>query len=85
MQDYQRYLNAKQNILDYINDRDKFNRVYYLINENIDILDTIVNETYKNFDYVDKSLVLTFIEHLREVMTVRETENDSKEDKNENI
>lgn len=85
MQDYQRYLNAKQNILDYINDRDKFNRVYYLINENIDILDTIVNETYKNFDYVDKSLVLTFIEHLREIMTVRETENDSKEDKNENI
>lgn len=85
MQDYQRYLNAKQNILDYINDRDKFNRVYYLINENIDILDTIVNETYKNFDYVDKSLVLTFIEHLREIMTVREAENDSKEDKNENI
>ena len=85
MQDYQRYLNAKQNILDYINDRDKFNRVYYLINENIDILDTIVNETYKNFDYVDKSLVLTFIEHLREIMTVRETENDSEEDKNENI
>ena len=81
MQDYQRYLNAKQNILDYINDRDKFNRVYYLINENIDILDTIVNETYKNFDYVDKSLVLTFIEHLREIMTVRETGNDSKEDK----
>lgn len=79
MQDYQRYLNAKQNVLDYINDRDKFNRVYYLINENIDILDTIVNETYKNFDYVDKSLVLTFIEHLREIMTVRETENDSKE------
>lgn len=85
MQDYQRYLNAKQNILDYINDRDKFNRVYYLINENIDILDAIVNETYKNFDYVDKSLVLTFIEHLREIMTVRETANDSKEGKNENI
>lgn len=68
MNEYKDYLDAKQNVLDYINDRDKFNRVYYLINENINILDTIVNETYKNFDTVDKALVQTFLLHLKEVM-----------------
>lgn len=68
MNDYKSYQDAKQNVLDYINDRDKFNRVYYLINENINILDTIVNETYKNFDTVDKALVQTFLLHLKEVM-----------------
>ena len=46
MNDFQKYKSAKQNILDYINDRDKFNRVYYLISENIEILDNIVNKTY---------------------------------------
>lgn len=68
MNEYKDYLDAKQNVLDYINDRDKFNRVYYLINENINILDNIVNETYKNFDTVDKALVQTFLLHLKEVM-----------------
>lgn len=68
MNEYKDYLDAKQNVLDYINDRDKFNRVYYLINENINILDNIVNTTYKNFDTVDKALVQTFLLHLKEVM-----------------
>lgn len=68
MNEYKSYQDAKQNVLDYINDRDKFNRVYYLINENINILDNIVNETYKNFDTVDKALVQTFLLHLKEVM-----------------
>ena len=73
MNDYKDYLDAKQNVLNYINDRDKFNRVYYLINENINILDNIVNETYKNFDTVDKALVQTFILHLKEVMETSKT------------
>ena len=72
MTDYNKYLNAKRNILDYINDRDKFNRIYYLINENISILDNIVNGTYKDFDYVDKALVQTFIEHLRTIMETKD-------------
>lgn len=72
MTDYNKYLNAKKNILDYINDRDKFNRIYYLINENISILDNIVNGTYKDFDYVDKALVQTFIEHLRTIMETKD-------------
>jgi len=72
MTDYNKYLNAKKNILDYINDRDKFNRIYYLINENISILDNIVNGTYKDFDYVDKVLVQTFIEHLRTIMETKD-------------
>ena len=72
MTDYNKYLNAKRNILDYINDRDKFNRIYYLINENISILDNIVNGTYKDFDYVDKALVQTFIEHLSTIMETKD-------------
>lgn len=72
MTDYNKYLNAKRNILDYINDRDKFNRIYYLIDENISILDNIVNGTYKDFDYVDKALVQTFIEHLRTIMETKD-------------
>ena len=76
MNDFQKYKSAKQNILDYINDRDKFNRVYYLISENIEILDNIVNKTYKNFDYVDKALVQTFVQHLKGVM---ETANEVSE------
>lgn len=68
MKDQQKYKVAKQNVLDYINDKDKFNRVYYLINENINILDNIVNTTYKNFDTVDKALIQGFIVQLRGVM-----------------
>lgn len=72
--DYQKYQNAKNNILDYINDRDKFNRVYYLINENIDALDTVVNTVYKDFDMLDKRVVLEFLEHLRKIMELRDVE-----------
>jgi hypothetical protein len=68
MDEYRGYQDAKQNILEYINDRDTFNRVYYLLNENIDILDRILNTTYKNFDMVDKALILSFTEHLKKVM-----------------
>lgn len=71
---YLKYKLAKQNILDYINDRDKFNRVYYLIGENIGILDTIINTTYKNFDTVDKRLIQEFIVHLRQIMDVEESD-----------
>jgi hypothetical protein len=79
MNDFQKYKSAKQNILDYINDRDKFNRVYYLISENIEILDSIVNKTYKNFDYVDKALVQTFVQHLKGVMETAETPDENSE------
>lgn len=72
--DYQKYQSAKNNILDYINDRDKFNRVYYLINENIDALDTVVNTVYKDFDIMDKRVVLEFLEHLRKIMELRDVE-----------
>lgn len=72
--DYQKYQSAKNNILDYINDRDKFNRVYYLINENIDALDTVVNTVYKDFDMMDKRVVLEFLEHLRKIMELRDVE-----------
>lgn len=72
--DYQRYQSAKNNILDYINDRDKFNRVYYLINENIDALDTVVNTVYKDFDMMDKRVVLEFLEHLKKIMELRDVE-----------
>lgn len=72
--DYQKYQNAKNNILDYINDRDKFNRVYYLINENIDALDTVVNTVYKDFDMLDKRVVLEFLEHLKKIMELRDVE-----------
>lgn len=72
--DYQKYQSAKNNILDYINDRDKFNRVYYLINENIDALDTVVNTVYKDFDMLDKRVVLEFLEHLRKIMELRDVE-----------
>lgn len=70
--DYQKYQSAKNNILDYINDRDKFNRVYYLINENIDALDTVVNTVYKDFDMLDKRVVLEFLEHLKKIMELRD-------------
>lgn len=73
--DYQKYQSAKNNILDYINDRDKFNRVYYLINENIDALDTVVNTVYKDFDMMDKRVVLEFLEHLKKIMELRDVEN----------
>lgn len=79
MNDFQKYKSAKQNILDYINDRDKFNRVYYLISENIEILDSIVNKTYKNFDYVDKTLVQTFVQHLKGVMETVENPDENSE------
>lgn len=72
--DYQKYQSAKNNILDYINDRDKFNRVYYLINENIDALDSVVNTVYKDFDMMDKRVVLEFLEHLRKIMELRDVE-----------
>ena len=72
--DYQKYQSAKNNILDYINDRDKFNRVYYLINENIDALDTVVNTVYKDFDMLDKRVVLEFLDHLRKIMELRDVE-----------
>lgn len=72
--DYQKYQSAKNNILDYINDRDKFNRVYYLINENIDALDTVVNTVYKDFDMLDKRVVLEFLEHLKKIMGLRDVE-----------
>lgn len=72
--DYQKYQSAKNNILDYINDRDKFNRVYYLINENIDALDTVVNTVYKDFDMMDKRVVLEFLEHLKKIMELRDIE-----------
>lgn len=72
--DYQKYQSAKNNILDYINDRDKFNRVYYLINENIDALDTVVNTVYKDFDIMDKRVVLEFLEHLKKIMELRDVE-----------
>lgn len=72
--DYQKYQRAKNNILDYINDRDKFNRVYYLINENIDALDTVVNTVYKDFDMLDKRVVLEFLEHLKKIMELRDVE-----------
>lgn len=72
--DYQKYQSAKNNILDYINDRDKFNRVYYLINENIDALDTVVNTVYKDFDTLDKRVVLEFLEHLKKIMELRDIE-----------
>lgn len=72
--DYQKYQSAKNNILDYINDRDKFNRVYYLINENIDALDTVVNTVYKDFDTLDKRVVLEFLEHLKKIMELRDVE-----------
>lgn len=72
--DYQKYQSAKNNILDYINDRDKFNRVYYLINENIDALDTVVNTVYKDFDMIDKRVVLEFLEHLKKIMELRDVE-----------
>lgn len=72
--DYQKYQSAKNNILDYINDRDKFNRVYYLINENIDALDTVVNTVYKDFDMLDKRVVLEFLEHLKKIMELRDIE-----------
>lgn len=72
--DYQKYQRAKNNILDYINDRDKFNRVYYLINENIDALDTVVNTVYKDFDMMDKRVVLEFLEHLKKIMELRDVE-----------
>lgn len=72
--DYQKYQSAKNNILDYINDRDKFNRVYYLINENIDALDTVVNTVYKDFDMLDKRVVLEFLEHLKKIMELRDVE-----------
>lgn len=72
--DYQKYQSAKNNILDYINDRDKFNRVYYLINENIDALDTVVNTVYKDFDMMDKRVVLEFLEHLKKIMELRDVE-----------
>lgn len=78
--DYQKYQSAKNNILDYINDRDKFNRVYYLINENIDALDTVVNTVYKDFDMLDKRVVLEFLEHLKKIMELRDVED--KEAKN---
>ena len=72
--DYQKYQSAKNNILAYINDRDKFNRVYYLINENIDALDTVVNTVYKDFDMLDKRVVLEFLEHLKKIMELRDVE-----------
>lgn len=72
--DYQKYQSAKNNILDYINDRDKFNRVYYLINENIDALDTVVNTVYKDFDMMDKRVILEFLEHLKKIMELRDIE-----------
>lgn len=72
--DYQKYQSAKNNILDYINDRDKFNRVYYLISENIDALDTVVNTVYKDFDMLDKRVVLEFLEHLKKIMELRDVE-----------
>ena len=72
--DYQKYQSAKNNILAYINDRDKFNRVYYLINENIDALDTVVNTVYKDFDTLDKRVVLEFLEHLKKIMELRDVE-----------
>lgn len=72
--DYQKYQSAKNNILDYINDRDKFNRVYYLINENIDALDTVVNTVYKDFDMMDKRVVLEFLGHLKKIMELRDVE-----------
>lgn len=72
--DYQKYQSAKNNILDYINDRDKFNRVYYLISENIDALDTVVNTVYKDFDMMDKRVVLEFLEHLKKIMELRDVE-----------
>ena len=72
--DYQKYQSAKNNILDYINDRDKFNRVYYLINENIDALDTVVNTVYKDFDMLDKRVVLEFLDHLKKIMELRDVE-----------
>lgn len=72
--DYQKYQSAKNNILDYINDRDKFNRVYYLINENIDALDTVVNTVYKDFVMMDKRVVLEFLEHLKKIMELRDVE-----------
>ena len=68
MDEYSKYKLAKQNVLDYINDKDKFNRVYYLISENIDILSNIVNTTYKDFDMVDKRLVQEFVLHLKKIM-----------------
>ena len=72
--DYQKYQSAKNNILEYINDRDKFNRVYYLISENIDALDTVVNTVYKDFDMLDKRVVLEFLEHLKKIMELRDVE-----------
>lgn len=80
--DYQKYQSAKNNILDYINDRDKFNRVYYLINENIDALDTVVNTVYKDFDMLDKRVVLEFLEHLKKIMELRDVEAEDKGTKN---
>lgn len=68
MDEYSKYKLAKQNVLDYINDRDKFNRVYYLVSENISILDNIVNTTYKDFDMIDKALVQEFVLHLKKIM-----------------
>lgn len=78
--DYQKYQSAKNNILEYINDRDKFNRVYYLINENIDVLDTVVNTVYKDFDTLDKRVVLEFLEHLKKIMELRDVEDKGTKD-----
>lgn len=75
MEDYRKYQTAKQNILEYISDRDKFNRVYYLINENVNILDNIINTTYKDFDMVDKQLIQSFIEHLKLTISLKDVEN----------
>lgn len=72
MNEYSKYVDAKQNVLDYINDRDKFSRVYYLIKENVEIMDKIINTTYKDFDYIDKSLAQTFLEHLKCVIESEE-------------
>lgn len=72
MNEYSKYVDAKQNVLDYINDRDKFNRVYYLIKENVEIMDKIINTAYRDFDYIDKSLAQTFLEHLKSVIESEE-------------
>lgn len=74
--DYQKYQNAKNNILEYINDRDKFNRVYYLINENLNALDSVVNTVYKDFDMMDKQVVQEFLCHLRQIMELRDIQDE---------
>ena len=48
--------------------------IYYLINENIDALDTVVNTVYKDFDMMDKRVVLEFLEHLKKIMELRDVE-----------